>query len=67
MFIDPARNPKFRAPGERNVCGAEYARSTTFRSSGAGTVFLELAFHQHSVPAGRVATWILDIWTKQTQ
>ena len=39
MFIDPAINPATRAPAERNVCGDEYARSATFRSSGARKTF----------------------------
>ena len=39
MFIDPANYPKIRAPEERNVCGDEYERSATFRSSGAERIF----------------------------
>ena len=42
MFIDPAIKPTTRAPAERNVCGDEYARSATFRSSGAKRIFLNL-------------------------
>src|SRR5713226_3963655 len=42
MFIDPAVNPTTRAPAERNVCDDEYARSATFRSSGARRIFLNL-------------------------
>lgn len=42
MFIDPAINPTTRAPAERNVCGDEYARSATFRSSGARRIFWSL-------------------------
>jgi len=42
--MDTAMNPTTRAPAERNGYGAEYARSATFRSSGAGEKLLELAF-----------------------
>ena len=42
MFIDPALIPRLALQEERNVCGDEYARSATFRSSGARKIFLNL-------------------------
>ena len=42
MFIDMAMNPTTHAPEERNVSGDEYARSATFRSSGAEKIFWSL-------------------------
>ena len=52
MFMDSCRHPNTRAPEERNVSGDEYARSATFRSSGAGRIS-EGAFYKHCVPTGR--------------
>ena len=43
MFIDPHTNPTIRAPEERNVCDDEYAEWTTFRSSGAKSIFWSLS------------------------
>jgi hypothetical protein len=40
MFIDTRITPTTRAPAERNVRRDEDARSSTFRSSGARTIFL---------------------------
>src|SRR3989442_12181118 len=56
-------DPTTRAPAERNVRRDKYARSITFRSSGARTIFLNLGSINISSLAGRGAVPTFDVVT----